>query len=310
MATGITEQDVWTAADALLLEGLRPTIERLRQKLGRGSPNTVGPYLDTWFKGLGARIQDPGAFSAPASLPDPVLQAADYFWQAAQAQARAEAQADIAAAREELEAMRTALEAQRQALAQHEAAITARLEAVTAAWEEAKTHAADARQREAVCAQALAAAQARSAEQETALTALRMQLEQARADFDQERRAQADAARLQEQHWLQEIDRLRQRLKAAQDAGAQRERLLQEGLAAARNEAADFKATQARLQAELTQAQERLTEHVAALRETHTELLRERAQVGHLQGVLQEARRLRAKAARIRRPHLLIKRST
>ena len=50
---GIRETDVWDAADALLLEGARPTIERIRQKAGRGSPNTVGPYLDTWFKGLG-----------------------------------------------------------------------------------------------------------------------------------------------------------------------------------------------------------------------------------------------------------------
>ena len=65
MARGITETDVWTASDALLLEGARPTIERVRQKIGRGSPNTVSPYLDTWFKSLGARIKDPGAFSTP-----------------------------------------------------------------------------------------------------------------------------------------------------------------------------------------------------------------------------------------------------
>ena len=31
MASGITENDVWKAADALLLEGLRPTIERVRR---------------------------------------------------------------------------------------------------------------------------------------------------------------------------------------------------------------------------------------------------------------------------------------
>jgi hypothetical protein len=43
MARGITENDVWTASDALLLEGARPTIERVRQKIGRGSPNTVSP---------------------------------------------------------------------------------------------------------------------------------------------------------------------------------------------------------------------------------------------------------------------------
>jgi len=88
MARGITEDEVWKACDALLLEGARPTIERVRQKLGRGSPNTVSPMLETWFKHLGARIKDPGAFTAPLSLPDPVQQAAQHLWEAAQAEAR------------------------------------------------------------------------------------------------------------------------------------------------------------------------------------------------------------------------------
>jgi len=88
MARGITENDVFKACDALLLEGARPTIERVRQTLGRGSPNTISPMLETWFKHLGARIKDPGAFSAPATVPDPVLQAAQHFWEVAQAEAR------------------------------------------------------------------------------------------------------------------------------------------------------------------------------------------------------------------------------
>ncbi|MFT7773359.1 DNA-binding protein [Roseateles sp.] len=88
MARGITESDVFKACDALLLEGARPTIERVRQALGRGSPNTISPMLETWFKHLGARIKDPGAFSAPAAIPDPVLQAAQHFWEVAQADAR------------------------------------------------------------------------------------------------------------------------------------------------------------------------------------------------------------------------------
>jgi chromosome segregation ATPase len=109
MARGITETDVWQAADALLLEGQRPTIERVRGKIGRGSPNTVAPHLDSWFSHLGGRIQDPGAFSAPPALPDPIQQAAQHFWEvalslgreacAAQvAQAQADADARIAAA--------------------------------------------------------------------------------------------------------------------------------------------------------------------------------------------------------------------
>ncbi|WMD22074.1 DNA-binding protein [Achromobacter seleniivolatilans] len=90
MATGITETDVWTAADALLLEGARPTIERVRQKIGRGSPNTVSPHLETWFRALGARIKDPGAFAAAPAIPDPITLAATHLWETALAEARAE----------------------------------------------------------------------------------------------------------------------------------------------------------------------------------------------------------------------------
>jgi len=88
MARGITEDEVWKACDVLLLEGARPTIERVRLKLGRGSPNTVSPMLETWFKHLGARIKDPRAFAAPAASPDPVQQAAQHLWEVAQAEAR------------------------------------------------------------------------------------------------------------------------------------------------------------------------------------------------------------------------------
>jgi hypothetical protein len=88
MPRGITEKDVWTACDALLLAGERPTIERVRQKIGRGSPNTVSPMLDTWFRGLGARISDPGAFAAAPDIPEPVQQAARHFWDVALAATR------------------------------------------------------------------------------------------------------------------------------------------------------------------------------------------------------------------------------
>ena len=90
MPRGITERDVFSACDALLLTGERPTIERVRQKIGRGSPNTVSPILDAWFKGLGRRLQDPGAFAPPPDVPDQVLQAAQHFWEVAQSIARSD----------------------------------------------------------------------------------------------------------------------------------------------------------------------------------------------------------------------------
>lgn len=95
MPRGITEKDVFSACDALLLAGERPTIERVRQKIGRGSPNTVSPMLDAWFKGLGRRLQDPGAFAAPPDIPEPVLQAAQHFWEVAQASARADIEQQV-----------------------------------------------------------------------------------------------------------------------------------------------------------------------------------------------------------------------
>ncbi|WP_081857958.1 DNA-binding protein [Thiomonas sp. FB-Cd] len=90
MARGITEHDVFAACDALLLAGARPTIDRVRQSIGRGSPNTVSPMLDAWFKGLGRRLQDPGAFAAPPDVPEPILQAAQHFWETALAHTRAD----------------------------------------------------------------------------------------------------------------------------------------------------------------------------------------------------------------------------
>ena len=38
MASGVPEHEVWAAADAVLPRGERPTVERVRTELGRGSP--------------------------------------------------------------------------------------------------------------------------------------------------------------------------------------------------------------------------------------------------------------------------------
>ena len=56
MARGITESDVHTAADEIVGLGERPTVERVRAHLGTGSPNTVTRWLETWWQGLGRRL--------------------------------------------------------------------------------------------------------------------------------------------------------------------------------------------------------------------------------------------------------------
>jgi len=53
---GVSALDVQRAADALLRRGDKPSIAAIREHLGGGSPNTVGPLLEKYWKSLGTRI--------------------------------------------------------------------------------------------------------------------------------------------------------------------------------------------------------------------------------------------------------------
>lgn len=108
---GVQESDVWAAADVLIAQGLRPTIERVRQQIGRGSPNTVSPMLETWFATPGRRLgvageQDPSVLQ---SVPDPVQRLAEELWNTALEEAKA-------AASKALDLREQALKAEEQAL--------------------------------------------------------------------------------------------------------------------------------------------------------------------------------------------------
>ncbi len=269
MATGITEQDVWKSADALLLEGQRPTIERVRQKIGRGSPNTVQPYLDTWFKGLGARIRDPQAFSAPPATPEPVAQAAEHFWQVALAEAREQMSVELEAERGELAADRATLETARQALVQEDATLRARADAATATLNLANAQLDEARQREAVCAASITALNARNEEASESLRQARVQLDETRAHVDRERQVLTERMDVQTQHWQQELDRERQQNKQAQQLSTDLKKRLE-----------TLQRSQAAQNSMLEQAQERVaslecaqTESVARLADADAALV-------------------------------------
>ena len=75
---GVTGRDVEFAADALLRAGERPTIEKIREKIGRGSPNTINPLLDAWWKRLASRL-DAGP-AALHRLPESVAHVAEALW--------------------------------------------------------------------------------------------------------------------------------------------------------------------------------------------------------------------------------------
>jgi predicted ribosome quality control (RQC) complex YloA/Tae2 family protein len=104
---GVTREQVFETADALVREGQNPTVVAVRTRLGGGSPNTITPLLAEW-KALHEHKQ---AASVPAP-PEPVeavmRQVWGTAWQQAQDQLAGEREA-LAAARKEIGKEREAM---------------------------------------------------------------------------------------------------------------------------------------------------------------------------------------------------------
>lgn len=99
MAVGVPETDVFAAADRVLARGERPTTERVRAELGRGSPARVGQLLEQWWDGLAKRLA--GETRLP-ELPPAVAEAFKTVWMSATEHGTELAQATIAHAKAEL----------------------------------------------------------------------------------------------------------------------------------------------------------------------------------------------------------------
>ncbi|WP_339476037.1 DNA-binding protein [Pseudomonas sp. RL_5y_Pfl2_69] len=80
MAVGVPENEVFAAADAVLARGERPTVERVRLELGRGSPARVGGLLDQWWASLAERLSSETRLP---TLPAGVSRAFVAVWQQA-----------------------------------------------------------------------------------------------------------------------------------------------------------------------------------------------------------------------------------
>ena len=217
---GITETDVWKAADALLLEGSRPTIERVRAKIGRGSPNTVSPYLETWFRLLGARIADPMAFSAPPDIPDSIAEAARHFWQAALAAARAEGAAALDGNRAEFVAASRKLDAERAQLQTDRERINAQLQAREEASQLLRAHLSESQARvESLLAElaardrAIVDLRSHAAQLVADRGALQQQLDAERAVFETRRKELEAREAAHTERWASEVDRAREAAK-------------------------------------------------------------------------------------------------
>ncbi|WP_082583012.1 DNA-binding protein [Frateuria sp. Soil773] len=110
MRTGITQDQVDRAADALVAAGDKPTVEKVRAALGTGSPNTITRMLDTWRGGLAERLQN--VLQLP-ELPAEAGQAMTALWQLAVAHAERLLQARLAEDRAALSASEARLHEER-----------------------------------------------------------------------------------------------------------------------------------------------------------------------------------------------------
>lgn len=211
---GVQQEEVWAAADALIAAGERPTIERVRLKIGRGSPNTVSPMLEAWFATLGPRL---GVALAGAQVeegaPKELRQALDKIWAAALASARDEADRALEPERDRLAQQGLKLDIARQELLQREAALTERGTALEHALELAKAQLRDqaaqlekaGRDLEQACGSLATLVQERDAD--------RRQFDEQLRVLTQERERIEQRASANERRLLEEVDRARQEAK-------------------------------------------------------------------------------------------------
>ena len=218
---GVQDEDVWAAADQLIGEGLRPTIERVRLKMGRGSPNTVSPMLDAWFARLGARL-GVGNDAQPTAgdLPTAIRQAAEKLWETALLEAKAVADQQQMESRLRLDSEHASLERREIDLAQREKSLVERQNTLDALLQVARAQVVDLTVR-------LEQSEMRSDRREAEIEVLQQKLNHldaqrmadqrsAQEQFQnhaQERHRLEEHAVSTERRWMTELDRERQETK-------------------------------------------------------------------------------------------------
>ena len=257
--SGVTQDNVNEAADALLLAGERPTIERVRAKLGTGSPNTLIRLLDVWWADLGARLQAQNARLQMPDAPPAVASLAQALWERTLEDARRLADAALQAAHTAVTLDQERLESERRALAASSERIADELAAVRRSEALASTRLDDATR---LIAQQASQLDDLAQQRHTALDrADRLEQEVAtlrKLHTDQESAAQAERARHDqyvealEKRTSLEVDRARQETRTVQRVASGQMAKHERGLAALRQERDDAVTALAVIQAEAT----------------------------------------------------------
>ena len=266
-APRITREQVFAAAWELATEGHRPTIERVRMRLGggvpRGSPNTVNAWLNEWWSHLALRLRDKPGVAIPA-LPERVSGALEALWNEALAAARDDQKATLKEREQALAAREHALEERAERIAEQERMLASRAAALEEALALARGQLVAANRR----AETLEAGELEKAAE---IAALRKQCSvreaeihklQALLESERERlNRRYDAA---EARWLTEIDQVRQ---SAKEQGQELKRLAADHRTL-RQDRDQLQRELARSQASLTSALRERDRLAAGLRRT------------------------------------------
>jgi len=284
MARGITESDVHTAADQLVANGERPTVERIRAHLGTGSPNTVTRWLDTWWKNLGLRLQPkrPDLKDAPAAL----AELAGQWWALALQHARESILEELADTRQALSAEYDELRVQQQNFADEGSALHAKAIASAQSERLALTQVAELRQ----LVEQLQAQLAESARQHASTDQRLEQAESARRVVEARSQELQELARSERESLMEHASSVEDRAAREIDQARQQAKDLQSKLASTEKLHA---ATEQSLRKALNAAQDAVLAAVKEADRQHarSEVLEE--QLARIPSVIEEAFRAR-----------------
>ncbi|MDP2418595.1 MAG: DNA-binding protein [Hydrogenophaga sp.] len=230
-------EDVWSAADLVLNAGQRPTIERVRAQLGRGSPNTVAPMLDAWFASLGKRLSGADKMTSATpeqeseEMPAPVLRAARTLWGRARSYA---AEVEHLAAQKTREALemkavemqnaQLALEDERRQLSLKTEALAATLEAKNQQITLFVSQLREVQQELSSSRHEVTRLKGLTDQMRGALDTARLRIDDLNEQNRKDRQQIEDRSVAQEHRLLEELDRVRQELKRTKLAATEEKR--------------------------------------------------------------------------------------
>jgi hypothetical protein len=203
---GVQQEDVDGAADALLMEGQRPTVERVRMKIGSGSPNNVGPMLESWFGRLGRRVAGMPPEGPGGGLPMAAQNAFRLLWETALAEAKGQAEASLAGERDLLHRDRVALAEERIAFEGRRGALEENVRLAQAQTKDAREQLAESTEIQRAQSVTLDQARQHATELEQQLGQTRSLLDAQTQAHAQEREKTEARATANERRHLREID--------------------------------------------------------------------------------------------------------